>query len=65
MTYYWPGTKIVKSHGNAFTDWKTGPSRITNSKEWKLSQASQIAMAGAGSDKKKQFTIYSKAQAAK
>lgn len=24
MELYWPGTKIVKSNGNAFTSWKVG-----------------------------------------
>ena len=65
MSMYWPGTKIIKSQNNAFTDWKSGGSRITNTKEWKCSQASALQMAGSGSDKKKQFTIYSKAQALK
>ena len=38
---YWPGTNIPKSNGNAFTYWKSGePSKITSSKEWKMSQAS-------------------------
>ena len=58
---YWPGTNIVKSQNNAFTDWKNTKSKITQTKEWKNSQASQIAMAGRGSDPSKQFTIYSKA----
>ena len=63
---YWPGTKIIKSQNNAFTDWKDGrSSKITNTKEWRNSQASTIQMAGTGSDRKKQFTIYSKAQAMK
>ena len=66
MSIYWPGTKIVKSQGNAFTLWKTGePSRITSSKEWKMSQASTKQMAGSGTDPKKQFTIYSRAKASK
>jgi hypothetical protein len=65
MSIYWPGTKIVKSQGNAFTSWKSGsPSSITNTKEWKLSQSSTIQNAGAGTDKKKQFTIYSAARPA-
>ena len=62
---YWPGTNIRKSTNNAFTEWKQGRSRITTSAEWRMSQASQIHNAGAGADPKKQFTIYSKAQAAK
>ena len=59
---YWPGTKIPKSQGNAFTEWKQGRSRITTSTEWRMSQASTIHNAGAGTDPKKQFTIYSKAK---
>lgn len=59
---YWPGTNILKSQNNAFTEWKRGRSRITTSAEWRMSQASQIHNAGAGTDPKKQFTIYSKAK---
>lgn len=59
---YWPGTNIRKSTGNAF-DWRAGMSKITTSKEFKLSQASSIAMAGKGTDKGRSFTIYSKAKA--
>ena len=63
---YWPGTNIPKSNGNAFTYWKSGaPSRITSSKEWKMSQASALQNAGSGMAKNKQFTIYSKARPAK
>ena len=61
---YWPGTKIPKSEGNAFTLWKNGKgSAITNSKEWRMSEASTKQMAGTGTDKRKQFTIYSRAKA--
>ena len=60
---FWPGTNIPKSQNNAFTLWKTGErSKITNTREWRNSQASTMQMAGTGSDKKKQFTIYSKAR---
>ena len=59
---YWPGTNIPKSQGNAFTEWKQQRSRITTSTEWRMSQASTIHNAGAGTDPKKQFTIYSKAK---
>lgn len=58
---YWPGTKILKSTGNAF-DWRNTTSNITKSKEFKLSQASSMNMAGKGSEKGKSFTIYSKAR---
>lgn len=27
---YWPGTKIVKSSGNAFTSWKAKPSVMSD-----------------------------------
>ena len=59
---YWPGTNIIKSQGNAF-DWRKGTSVVTNDKEIKLSNISKIKMAGAGSDPKRSFTIYSKAKA--
>ena len=61
---YWPGTKIIKSRGNAF-DWRNSTSKVTNTKEFKLSQHSTLANAGAGTDRKKSFTIYSKAKATK
>lgn len=57
---YWPGTNIPKSKGNAF-DWRNSVSKIATSKEFKMSQASTIQMAGKGSDPKKQFTVYSRA----
>lgn len=57
---YWPGTKIIKSQGNAF-DWRSYSSKITSTTEWKQSQISSQRMAGTGTDKKKQFTIYSRA----
>ena len=57
---YWPGTKIPKSTGNAF-DWRNATSNIATTKEFKLSQASTIQMAGKGTDPKRQFTIYSRA----
>ena len=61
---YWPGTKIIKSKGNAF-DWRSTTSAITTTKSFKISQNSTIKNAGSGSDPKKQFTIYSKARASK
>ena len=60
---YWPGTKIPKSNGNAFTLWKDGqPSVLTK----KNSVAQQIHKGGyvlskSGLSSKKSFTIYSKA----
>lgn len=63
---YWPGTKIPKSTNNAFTSWKTGErSAITSSREWRLSEIATKNMAGTGTDKRKAFTIYSKAMASK
>ena len=61
---FWPGTNIRKSRGNAF-DWRDGISVIANDKEIKMSNNSKMQMAGAGSDPKKAFTIYSKARALK
>ena len=58
---YWPGTKIPKSTGNAF-DWRNAKSKIVTSKEFKMSQASSIQMAGKGEEKSRSFTIYSKAR---
>ena len=63
---YWPGTKIRKSNGNAFTSWKTNaPSAIAKSESVpKQLQTNGIAM-GKGKDKlniKKSFTIYAKAK---
>lgn len=58
---YWPGTNIIKSQGNAFTAWKGSASLVSRSKEWKQSQLSTQQMSGAGTDKRRQFTIYSKA----
>jgi hypothetical protein len=59
---YWPGTKIVKSFGNAFTSWQNTQSVVTSSKEWKASEASKRQM---NTQQNKPFTIYSKAQASK
>ena len=61
---YWPGTNIPKSKGNAF-DWRATNSQITNTKEFKLSQHSTLVNAGNGTEKKRTFTIYSKAKASK
>ena len=62
---YWPGTKIPKSNGNAFTSWKNGePSILTK----KGSVAQQIHLGGyvlVQNDlkNKRAFTIYSRVQA--
>ncbi len=61
---YWPGTKIQRSTGNAF-DWRAGTSAITSTREFKQSQHSTLTNAGNSADKRKQFTIYTKARAAK
>ena len=62
MIEYWPGTKIVKSQGNAFTNWKDGPSIVASSRDWKASDAAKRQM---GSQMNRSFTIYSKAKASK
>jgi len=62
---YWPGTKIIKSENNAFTEWKQGRSRITTSRDWKQSEASTLQTAGSGTNPRKQFTIYSRAKVSK
>lgn len=59
---YWPGTKIPKSNGNAFTSWKTGNSEIIGSKEWKAADA---AKRRTNIDRKNSFTIHSKARPSK
>lgn len=61
---YWPGTTIIKSKGNAF-NWQGSVSQIAAHKSFKQSQSSALINAGNGTDVKKQFTIYSKAQAKK
>lgn len=61
---YWPGTKIIKSQGNAF-DWRNMRSQITTTKSFKVSQNATVANAVAGTDPKRSFTIYSKAKAMK
>ena len=38
---YWPGTKIVKSQGNAFTLWKEGRPSLANNQKWKQSLIGQ------------------------
>jgi hypothetical protein len=58
---YWPGTKIVKSYGNAF-NWREEPSEVTSTKEFKASVA---AKRNTHMQKSRQFTVYSKAQASK
>lgn len=61
---YWPGTKIVKSRGNAF-DWRGCSSRLLEDPAIRASNNSRLQMAGAGSDPKRTFTIYSKARKSK
>lgn len=58
---YWPGTKIFKSTRNAF-NWRDGISEVTSTKEFKASEA---AKRGTRTEKSRQFTVYSKAQASK
>jgi hypothetical protein len=54
---YWPGTKIVKSMNNAF-NWRTEPSEVTATKEFKASVA---AKRNTQMQKSRKFTVYSKA----
>ena len=61
---YWPGTKIPKSQGNAFTSWKTKGNSVFTEKN---SVAKQIKTNGMAVDEnalkiKKSFTIYAKAK---
>lgn len=58
---YWPGTKIVKSQGNAF-DWRGRTSIVTQDKHLKASNNAKAQMAGASTDPKRSFTIYSRAR---
>ena len=60
---YWPGTKIPKSNGNAFTSWKKGePSVLTKKTSVaKQLQTSGLAVGKGALDAKKSFTIYPKA----
>lgn len=62
---YWPGTKIVKSKGNAFCWRDRVESQILKDKSFKQSETSKKNSAGTGTDPKKQFTIYSRAKAIK
>jgi hypothetical protein len=58
---YWPGTSIVKSHGNAF-DWRNYGSTILRDKRFQQSETAKKNSAGTGTDTRKQFTIYSRAR---
>ena len=58
MNIYWPGTKIVKSHGNAF-DWQQKPSDVLSSHDWRSAES---ARRQAIINPRKPFTIYSKAK---
>jgi len=58
---YWPGTKIVKSMNNAF-NWRREPSVILASHDWKSAESARRQTV---IKPKKQFTVYSKAQASK
>lgn len=60
MNIYWPGTKIVKSQGNAF-DWRVKAPVLTDDRSWKQA----IVGARNASLNKANFTIYSKARASK
>lgn len=60
---YWPGTAILKSQGNAFTNWKEDGESVVL-KDWGLRNSDRVARSRANSPGKA-FTIYSKARAAK
>lgn len=62
MNIYWPGTNIVKSQNNAFTNWKQTPSLVTRDKEWKQAEAAKRQMV---LQTNRPFTVYSKARASK
>lgn len=59
---HWPGTKIVKSQGNAF-DWRRGhKSAVTQDKEWKQSATgTRNAVRYGDVTKSTSFIVYSKA----
>lgn len=54
---YWPGTKIVKSQGNAFTLWKEGKPSLANNIKWKQSL---IGQQNAKNSEKSQLVIRKK-----
>lgn len=56
---YWPGTKIVKSKGNAF-DWRGKESYVASDRSVRLSDVSKRKVAD--TSHKRSFTIYSKAR---
>ncbi len=58
MINYWPGTKIIKSQGNAF-DWRQKPSDVLSSQDWKSSEAARRQSA---LNPNRSFTVYSKAK---
>lgn len=59
---YWPGTKIIKSQGNAF-NWQGKGSMVISDPKIRMSGATKKQMAT--TEHKKSFTIYSKARPAK
>jgi len=58
MIDYWPGTKIIKSRGNAF-DWRQKSSEVLSSHEWKSSESARRQSA---LNPNRSFTVYSKAK---
>lgn len=56
---YWPGTKIVKSQGNAF-DWRNKDSCILSDPH--VRAVNTVLLQKAELKAKKSFTIYSKAR---
>lgn len=56
---YWPGTKIIKSQGNAF-DWQGGESKIAKQHDFMSSNNARKYMLGKTDSK--YFSTYSKAK---
>ena len=60
---YWPGTKIIKSQGNAF-NWRNRGSVVLNDPVIKASNHSKKKSMPVTPEPKQSFTIYSKAKRA-
>lgn len=60
---YWPGTNIIKSHGNAF-NWRNCKSEVLNDPIIKASNSAKKKSTQKTVEPKQSFTIYSKAKRA-
>lgn len=60
---YWPGTKIIKSQGNAF-DWRKRGSAVLNDPIIKASNSAKKKSTPKTPEPRQSFTIYSKAKRA-